>query len=263
MNNKNIEDILDLCLEELKKGVPLEDVLTKYPDQAKELKPLLMVASRLESAPKPEPSRNAVYNALMEAGKYLPKERVCRPHFRLEWLIRPQFAFAKAIAVILIFALLSWGTVNASANALPGDLLYPIKLATEHITFVLTVKPEGKAELRLTFSEQRMQELLARYRKDGIIDAKLIKDMLDEAKLALDGISSLPKEKQPQFYSKVIYFNDFQKNTLQSIQPHVSGEQRRYIDNAIETCSNRGEWMHKMKQDMSCPWDESAGCDQR
>ena len=264
MNNKNIEDILDLCLEELKKGTPLKEVLAKYPDHVKELKPLLSVASRLESAPKPQPSTNAVYNALMEAGKYLPEERVYRPHFRLDWLIKPQFAFTKAIAVILIFALVGWTTVNASANALPGDLLYPVKLAAEQITFILTVKPEGKAELRLTFSEQRMQELLARYRKDGTIDAKLIREMLDEAKLALDRISSLPKETQPQFYSKVTHFNDYQKNTLQSIQPHVSGEQRKYIDSAIETCSNRGEWMQKMmKQGMYCPWDESAGCSWR
>ena len=264
MNNKNMEDILDLCFEELKKGTPLKEVLAKYPDHAEELKPLLLVASRLESAPKPEPSTNAVYNALMEAGKYLPEQKVYRPHFQFDWLFRPQFAFAKAIAIILIFALVGWTTVNASASALPGDFLYPVKLATEQITLVLTFKPEGKAELRLTFSEQRMQELLARYRKDGIIDAKLIREMLDEAKLALNRISDLSKEKQPQFYSKVIHFNDYQKNTLQSIQPHVSGEQRRYIDNAIETCSNRGEWMRNMmKQGMYCPWQESSGCDWR
>lgn len=258
----SIEDILDLSLAELKKGVPLDEVLAKYPAHAGELKPLLLLAVRLEEAPKPEPAPNAVYLALIEAGKALPEQKESAARFLPSWLLRPQFVFARAMALILIFALLGWSTIEVSAGALPGDLLYPVKLAAEQITLALTIKPEGKAELRLTFSEQRMRELLARYRKDGRIDAGLIKEMLDEAKLAVDRISALPKEKQALFYSKVIHFNDYQKETLQTLQPQVSGEQRKYIDDAIEDCSSRGEWMRNMEgQGKYCPWDEAAGCD--
>ena len=260
----SIEDILDISLEELKKGVPLDEVLARYPGQAEELKPLLLLAARLEAAPKPEPDANVVYLALLEAGKVLSERKVPRLSFRPDWLFRPQFIFARAMTFVLIFALLSWSTVGVSANALPGDLLYPVKLAAEQITFALTVKPEGKAELRLTFSEQRMRELLARYRRDGTIDAKLIKEMLDEAKRAVDKIMGLPKEKQALFYSKVIHFNDYQKETLQTLQPHVSGEQRKYVDDAIEDCSNRGDWMRNMEgKGIYCSWDESSDCDWR
>ncbi len=260
----SIEEILDLCLEERRKGVPLNDVLAKYPGQAEELRPLLLLAAGLEAAPKPEPRANAVYNALIEAGQYLPVKRSPGPRFRLDWLSLPQFTFTRAVAAVLIFALLGWSAVGDSAGALPGELLYPVKLAAEQVTLVLAFKPEGKAELRLTFSEQRMQELLARYRKDGTIDAELIKEMLEEAKLALDKISALPKEKQALFYSKVLHFNDYQKDTLQSLQPHVAGAQRKYIDDAIEDCSSRGEWMRNMREKgVYCPWEGSADCDWR
>lgn len=256
-----IEDILDLCLEDIKNGKTLEEVLVKYPSYAKELEPLLTTAANIQSVPKPEPSTNAVYNALVEAGKYLPRERVFKPRFGLEWFINPKFAFARAVTAVLIVSLLTWTTVNASASALPGDFLYPIKLVTEKIMLILTINPEGEAELRLTFSEERMKELLSRYSKNGVVDNELISAMLDEAKSALNKISSLSKEKQPLFYSKVNHFNAYQKETLQAIQPHVSGQQKEYINKAIEICSSRGEWMQKMmKQGMYCPWDESSNC---
>ncbi|MEK6646639.1 MAG: DUF5667 domain-containing protein [Candidatus Firestonebacteria bacterium] len=256
-----IEDILDLCLEDLKNGKDLQEILAKYPDHAKELEFLLTIATKIQSIPKPEPSTNAAYKTMVEAGKYLSKEIILKPRVGLKWFINPRFAFAKVIVTILIVILFTWTTVNVSVSALPGDFLYPIKLATEKIKLILTVNLEGKAEMRLTFSEERMKELLSRYSKNGVIDNRLIIAMLDEAKLALNKISSLPKEKQPLFYSKVDHFNAYQKETLQSIQPHVSGQQKEYINNAIEICSNRTEWMQNMmKQGMYCPWDESPNC---
>lgn len=262
MNSEDLETILDLCIEDLKRGVPLNEVLAKHSAQAEELKPLLAIASKLESAPKLEPSTNAAYTALVKMGRQLPEQKISKPIFNLDWFIIPRFAFARVMAVILVVGLLTWTTGTAAANALPGDFLYPFKLMTEKITFVLAADPEGKAELRLTFSERRMQELLAHYRKNGVIDKTLIKDMLEEAKLALDGISELPKEKQPLFYSKMAHFNDYQKDTLQSIQPQISGAQKEYIDKAIEICSSRGSWMQKMtKQGKYWSWDESYCCD--
>ncbi len=261
MNDENLETILDICVEDLKRGVSFDEVLAKYPAHAEELKSLLTIVSKLESAPKAEPSTNAAYNALVKIGKHLSEQKVFKPRFNLDWFIIPRFAFARVMAVILIVGLVTWTTGTASASALPGDILYPFKLMTEKVTLILTANSEGKTELRLTFSERRMQELLANYRENGVIDKNLIKDMLDEAKLALDGISDLPKEKQPLFYSKVVHFNDFQKDTLQSIQPQVSGAQKTYIDRAIEVCSSRGAWMQKMmKQEKYWPWDESSCC---
>ncbi len=41
-----IEDILDYSLNELKKGVDLEQILFEFPDYSNELKPLLEAASK-------------------------------------------------------------------------------------------------------------------------------------------------------------------------------------------------------------------------
>ena len=261
MDKRNIEEILDICLEEIKKGASIDVVLAKFPEHAEELNLLLSIANKISATPKPQPSTNALYNALVEAGKYLPKQKVFKPRFGFDWLLNPQFVFVRTLAVILVASLLTWSITSASADALPGHFLYPFKLVTEKIRLVLTTNPQGEAELRLTFSERRMQELIVTYQKKGVVDKEVISAMLDEAKLALDKITSLPKEKQPIFYSKVNHFNAYQKETLQSIQPHVSGQDKEHIDRAIEVCSNRGKWMQKMvNEGMYCPWEESSGC---
>lgn len=260
---KNIEEIFDLCLEDLKKGLSQEECLAKYKDYREELEPLLKIVLNIESLPKPEPSPDALYTTLLRIGQCVSEKRIW-PKWNLDWLFSPRYVLTKAIAIILIFSLIFWSVGIASTQALPGDLLYPFKLVTERVNFILTIDPEGKAELRLNFSERRLKELLSRYRKEGVIDKELISAMLDEAKLALDNISYLPKEKQPLFYSKVNYFNTYQKETLQSIQPYVQDTQKPYIDRAIEVCSKRHEWMQKMmKQGMYCPWNESHHCGRR
>ncbi len=266
---KKIEEILDLCLEELNNGKPLPEVLAAYPEQAEELRPLLLMAVKVQSVPKPEPSLNAMHNALVEAGRYIPaREKSFSFRLNLDWLFAPGLVLARAAAVLLIVTLLSWSAVIASANAVPGDLLYPLKLAGEQIKLLLTIRPEGTAELRLTFSEERMKELLARYHKKGVVDNQLINAMLDEAKQALNEAAALPKAKQSLFYSKFNHFNSYQKDTLQSIQPYVSGRQREYVSRAIDICSHRGVQMQQMMQQMmgsgqSCPMGVPSDGSQR
>src|SRR3990167_8989518 len=133
MDKRNIEEILDICLEEIKNGASIDVVLAKFPEHAEELNLLLSIANKISATPKPQASTNALYNALVEAGKYLPKQKVFKPRFGFNWLINPQFVFARALAVVLAVSLLTWAVTIASANALPGHLLYPFKLITEKI----------------------------------------------------------------------------------------------------------------------------------
>jgi len=50
----NREDLLELCLEELEAGVPLADLLLRLPDEAEELKSLLVLAAAMRDLPQPE-----------------------------------------------------------------------------------------------------------------------------------------------------------------------------------------------------------------
>lgn len=77
--------------------------------------------------------------------------------FRLSYLSAHQ----SALAVILIVLILinSTGVTFASQSALPGEVLYPVKLATEKVRIGITINPTEKAKLHLAFASRRLQEL--------------------------------------------------------------------------------------------------------
>ena len=58
----NFTGILELCLEQLKRGQSLGDVLAQYPDQRDRLEPLLRAALRFEEQADIQPSSEFVEN---------------------------------------------------------------------------------------------------------------------------------------------------------------------------------------------------------
>lgn len=63
-------------------------------------------------------------------------------------------------AVLLIFG--SWvATVNASFDSVPGDVLYPVKLATERAQISISTSGEQRAKLHAEFAGRRLDEVNA------------------------------------------------------------------------------------------------------
>lgn len=67
---------------------------------------------------------------------------------------------AVLVPIVLIVAILGTSTLGAyaSQSALPGDLFYPVKLASERVQMVLAAGESKKAELHLKFSKKRLEE---------------------------------------------------------------------------------------------------------
>ncbi len=70
------------------------------------------------------------------------------------------FHLRTAIASILLFFIVSGSGISyAAGNALPGDLLYAIKIGfNESIQVALATSPEEKATLAVSFADQRLEE---------------------------------------------------------------------------------------------------------
>jgi hypothetical protein len=69
--------------------------------------------------------------------------------------------FGKTATVLgmLVFVVLSGGgLVYASQGSLPGQLLYPVKIAAEETRLAITTKPEKRKELQLEFIDKRVNE---------------------------------------------------------------------------------------------------------
>jgi hypothetical protein len=80
--------------------------------------------------------------------------------FNQQTILKPQRRFAMVWIFIAITALSlgGIGTVSASNDALPGDLLYPVKIAAEDIQLLLN-DDEGDVDLLLDFMDERLQEM--------------------------------------------------------------------------------------------------------
>jgi hypothetical protein len=57
-NNRQFDDILNLCLDRILKGETVEGCLQSYPEMAKELEPLLRTAVAAKVASEVQPGKN-------------------------------------------------------------------------------------------------------------------------------------------------------------------------------------------------------------
>ena len=157
----------------------LEEALRAYPELRPELEPLLSLAVELRSMPRisaPESLRSLRRPVFASAAH----DRDARPRMPLGWrILRPSPAWVAPLArlaagLILAFLLLG-GTMVASADSLPEEPLYPLKLALENAQLALTSDPVARAELEMQFAGRRLQEveLAARQGKTAAVEQGL------------------------------------------------------------------------------------------
>ncbi|HEU0050544.1 MAG TPA: DUF5667 domain-containing protein [Patescibacteria group bacterium] len=137
---------------------------------------------------------------------------------RLLVLIRRQ-----ALAVFAIFGVVAGGSimsVSAADNALPGDLLYPVKLAAEQTRLALTKDQTEKLKLKTEFVGRRTQEikdiaaLKVPQRQERLNEAvEIVKRDLDTVKTQLVQVSAQAPVTQAAEAAKLV---DQQSNALVS-----------------------------------------------
>lgn len=178
--NKGMTQILDDCLEKavlktrtaedptLRKA-SLDECFSEYQIVRVDLEPLLRTAlyardSISSISPAPEFNQRALTNLLNRTGQLRSKAKG-RPYLSasgwvegLDRLIFRRRGWAIAMAGLLAL-FLAGGTVRASLNASPEQVLYPVKLSTEQVQLKLTSDPEQKARLYIKFAGRRVNEM--------------------------------------------------------------------------------------------------------
>ncbi len=154
-----IEDILDECLERRFGGESIDDCLAAYPEQASQLEPLVeagWACRRNCAAIRPDAEFKARAEYELQAAFYANREEVARtviiPIWRRGW--------AMAMAALLVVFVGGLGTAAASANAVPDEFLYPVKLAAEQVRVTLTWSDVDQARLHVEFAERRAYEMV-------------------------------------------------------------------------------------------------------
>ncbi len=247
---KRLEEILDSCLNTIKKGKSIEYCLGLYPEYAQELEPLLRLALEIDEIPKPEPRKEAVNVMLMKIGEAVVEQSerklVLGKFFSRPFLTKP--VLVKLLATILIAIVAVWGMGMLSSRSIPGDILYPIKTTTERVKFTLTRNTEGRAELRLVFADRRLYELLKVLEKRGKLDEYALKALLRETELALDEAQTIDENEFNLFLAHLDHFNNYTEDVLNQMKPRISEHECRAIDKAIKVCKSRSKCMMEMKR---------------
>lgn len=156
MNDK-LYDVLEICLQEIENGVMLESVLKRFPDLANELRPILKAsikARSLASAPSPEAIRRGRARLLQRASemrelKIAPRRRVIPIFQRL----------ALSLGLTATFLLSGTGLVGASATALPGENLYPVKRTWEDLKLFFIFNKDDRDAVKSQFEIERLHEV--------------------------------------------------------------------------------------------------------
>ena len=153
------------------------------------------------------------------------------------WPQRLNAVLAAVLVVVLIVG--GWGTVAASAQALPGDLLYPIKRADESLRLGLAPDEESRAQLRLDFSGRRIDEairLIQANRTDGL-DQVLAdyNDQMQSALMSLQPSSPLTPSQQQALASRMATELQRQSQSLSSVRQAAPPAAQANIDTALSS----------------------------
>jgi hypothetical protein len=152
---RDFDDILNECIERVIKGEPVEACLKAFPEHAAELEPLLRTAADTHKAasilPRPEFRQRAGYEFQTAIRNLKPKR---------SGFFRWQLRWAIAVSVVMAVILAGSGTIAASANSMPDQSLYGVKLFTEDVRVALTPSVLGKAELYAEYADTRVNEII-------------------------------------------------------------------------------------------------------
>jgi len=157
--NKPLLDALETCLQALEKGETLEAALGRYPHLAVDLRPLLESAQAAWAVSRRDIPANVIARGrahLLAAVMNRRAVRAPRQRTGLVWRI----AFA-AFMVLVFLALTGKGLLTASAQALPGDVLYPLKRTVENFQLQLAPDPAQQTQLEDDFKQRRVDETQA------------------------------------------------------------------------------------------------------
>ncbi len=231
--NRRFEDTLDTCLDRITlRGEGIEQCLESYPEQAAELEPLLRAALSIRAAysiePRPEfrqVAKARLLSALAARGEKKERRRVPFWSWQRRWAV--------AIAVVLALFLAGGGTVAASSDSLPGDVLYPVKMATEKVQAFFTFGDEAKANLHIKFAERRIKEIESLAERGRSISQSVLKVMSDETGRAIDLVER-NKSLKEEMVAKLVGLTSNQEMVLVRLAEKVPPNAGLRLQEALE-----------------------------
>jgi hypothetical protein len=253
-NEKTPAEILDRALQQMQEGKAAPaDSAPVGSGAPSEIQPLLDTAVRVRALLStrgltPEFAMVSEDRLLRRikarvSGSTQRDSRIAGPARRV-WL-RP-VALIAAVAVLVVFAS-GLSVTSASAQALPGDALYPVKQAIEEISLVFSTSSAGDAALLADFTDERLEEISRLAGKDREADLIAGLGYYDKALSRLDAaVDQLPPESAQ--------LNDIQARlarqteVLLALRERLPDPAKSALDRAVEHSQESKERVGKLQK---------------
>jgi len=250
VTNPSFPNILADCLEALERNErTLEQCLAEYPEHWDELYTLLTAVQQVRAAPEAPPSLDFRYDARARLLRRLPsRARRAQHHHRppLDSLRRAWVGLIQSLRIrrmalqwsailILVISLFGGGTLTyASSDSLPGEALYPVKLALEEVRLVVSFDSAAEVKLRMEFATTRLKEtntLIQQHREDEA--GQTLQAYAEEVQSAMDALRYVP-EAQTQTLAQQIDQTTLQHDQLlNAIAEQAPSEAQSALDQAL------------------------------
>lgn len=258
------DEVLALCLDTLDDEKGVAELLARYPEHALELEPLLKAAVWLDGqaaafAPRP---------GFVKASRARLVENLAAPPSAPgSWLSRTlaglgtgwRVALQAAVVLVMLACLVlgSTGIAYASQNALPGDVLYAVKLGLEQVELLVTLDPQDDLRLHLQFSQLRiteMQRLLALGRYDDLAIATAVYRYHLSQALSLLRMLAAQNPAQAQSLSLEVAGTFFaQADTLASMADNAPVEAQAELEAAEQAARDAAQQALEIGQAVEIP----------
>lgn len=193
---KSSEELFQEGLEIVLHGESTEEFLEQHPDSATELRSLLSLASQVRDAvavePRPEARAAALEHMLASA-----QAQSSSPYFWLRALISLPRAFSAAAASLLLLVLTSAGALVASASALPGEPLYPVKTGVEHIQLAIILDEGARAQTYAALATRRTNEIAELNRQGRPVLPETVTALSQQTSAAVTGMEAVAAKEEP------------------------------------------------------------------
>ena len=244
--NKGFKDILDSCLDRMIKGDSIEQCLESYPEQAAELETILRAASAVMEASSVQPRHEFERVAkarLLSAVEEKATEKRKGPLPIYGW----RRGWAVAIALIMALFLAGGGTVAASSNSLPGDVLYPVKTSVERVRAFFTFGAEAKADYYMELADRRLREMELLVEKKRAVPASLLRAMNTETDRAIRRLRQID-DTNKELISRIERLTTDQKMMLKKMVEEASPETKQKFWEAFQRAERAVDSVREMWQ---------------
>jgi hypothetical protein len=242
----SFDQLLEECLEDLARSGDVEASLERYPELADQLRPLLQTAEATQRSYALVPDAPggladgrerflAAAAQQRERGIPAPSGTMMETPARRRWSPAALAWRLAALTMLLVFgmAALGGGLVWAADDSLPGDALYPVKLAVEDARLALASGSDDQVDLALALMEERVGEMQALLRAGRPIPEKAVVRMERHVARALTRASEADDEQKDDLLAQIAGRAQLQEQRLAEAQASVPQQGNVSLRNAV------------------------------